>query len=235
MTTRQSGILLTHWDADIYVPRAANPWLQELVVYSLLFGHVVVRDVDIFQNTSLGHHFATSDLDFQILVELARNNCIEILTLPPETYKDINANPLIAPFTARSERHAAFRSFKGDKWQPELWQQDLCLRLDAALNRIPLRYQAPFPVGNDFAPLLARILGGSPVRAVRWFSDIGDEARKKFIELCADDLAWERFLLEERRKDSIVGQGQGFYRTAAYQCAKEFPESERRYAILFSP
>ncbi|MBZ5627447.1 MAG: hypothetical protein LAO06_01110 [Acidobacteriia bacterium] len=227
MTTSQSSILLTHWDPDIYVPQVATPWLQELVLYSLLFGHVVVRDVDIFQNLSIGRHLVISDTDFQILVELVRNGCIEILTLRPESYKGMQTDPLIAPFTARSERHSASRSHMGEKWQPEAWQQDLCLRLDAALYKIPFRYQAPFPDRNDFAPLLGKQLSGEPVRCVSWFKDIRDDARNKFIELCADDSLWESFLLRGAGKKAIVGEGQGFYRTAAYQCAKEFPASER--------
>jgi hypothetical protein len=227
MTTSQSSILLTHWDPDIYVPQVAVPWLQELTLYSLLFGQVVVRDVDIFQNLSIGRHLATSDTDFQILVELVRNGCVEILTLRPEGYKDIRANPRIAPFTARSERHSASRSHMGEKWQPEVWQQRLCLKLDAALNETPFRYQARFPESNDFAPLLANVLSGEPVKNVAWFKDIGDDARSKFLKLCASDSLWESFLLVDCHQKSIVGEGQGFYRTAAYQCAKAFPASER--------
>jgi len=227
MTTSQSSILLTHWDSDIYVPQIATPWLQELVLYSLLFGHVVVRDVDIFQNLAIARHLMTSDTDLQILIELVRKGCVEILTLHPEAYKDSRVDPHIAPFTARSERHSATRSYMGKKWQPELWQQDLCLRLDVNLKNVSFRYQAPFRDSNDFAPRLAKVLSGQPVRHVSWFKDIGDDARNKFLELCADDSLWESFLLNEGHKESVVGEGQGFYRTAAYQCAKEFPASER--------
>ena len=232
MTTSQSSILLTHWDPDIYVPQVAAPWVQELVLYSLLFDHVVVRDLDIFLNSSIGRHLATSEMDLQILVELVRNGCIEIVTLRPESYKNIKANPAIAPFTARAERQSKYRSHRGEKWKPEAWQEALCLRLDAFLNGIRFRHQAPFPEENDFAPRLAKVLSGSPVRSVPWFRDISDGARNKFIELCSDDSLWESFLIDERAKESIVGKGLGFYRGAAYQCAREFPKSERALCNL---
>src|SRR5438128_2201584 len=158
MTTSQSSILLTHWDPDIYVSQAAAPWVQELVLYSLLFDHVVVRDVDIFLNSSIGGHLATSETDLQIFVELVRNGCIEIVTLRPENYKNIRAKPAIAPFTARAERQSTHRSHRGRKWKPKAWQEELCLRLDALLNKISFRYQAPFPEENDFAPRLVKEL-----------------------------------------------------------------------------
>jgi hypothetical protein len=227
VTTGQSSILLTHWDPDIYVPQVAVPWVQELVLYSLLFEHIIVRDLDIFLNSSIGRRLATSDTDLQIFVELVRNGCIEILTLHAKRYEDINAKPEISPFTARSERQSAFRSHLGEKWHPEDWQEELCLKLDAFLQEIRFRYQADFPADNDFAPRLARTISGSRVRSVPWFKDISDEATKKFVELCADDSLWESFLLNERRRTSIVGEGLGFYRGTAYQCAREFPESER--------
>jgi len=227
MDANQSAILLTHWDPDIYVPQVATPWLQELVVHSLLFGHVVVRDVDVFQNLHIGRYLTESYVDFEIFVELVRNGCVEILTLRPESYKNLKANPGIAPFTARSERHSASRSHMGEKWHPEEWQEALCLRLDAALNRVALRYQAPFPAQNDFAPRLASVLRGEPAKNVPWFRDIEGDAREKFIELCAGDDLWESYLLADCGEKEIVGQGQGFYRTAAYQCARKFPHSER--------
>jgi hypothetical protein len=232
MTTSQSSILLTHWDPDIYVAQHAAPWVQELVLYSLLFDHVVVRDLDVVLNSSISRHLATSETDFQIFVELVRNGCIEIVTLRPESYKNIQANPAVAPFTARAERQSRYRSHRGEKWKPEAWQENLCLRLDALLNKIPFRHQAPFPGENDFAPRLAKVLSGSPVRSVPWFRDITDEARNKFIELCADDSLWESYLRNERGKKSIVGEGLGFYRGAAYQCAREFRESERALCNL---
>jgi hypothetical protein len=226
MNADESSVLLTHWDPDIYVPQVATPWLQELFLYSLLFGRVVVRDVDIFQNPHISRQLATSKEDFEVFTELAKNRCIEILTLPPCDYKDIETKPSVAPFTARAERHSKSRSFKGERWQPEDWQRALCLRLDAALKSVPMRHMADFPPGNDFATRLARTLSGSPIKSIPWFSEISDDAKSTFIELCADDIRWENFL-RGRGKKSIVGEGQGFYRTAAYQCAKEFPESER--------
>jgi hypothetical protein len=201
--------------------------MQELILYSLLFGHVVVRDVDLFHNLSIGRQLIGSDTNFQILVELVRNGCVEVLTLRPESYPNITANPHVAPFSARSERHSVSRSYAGEKWQPDEWQQNLCLKLDAALNGIRFRYQAQFPEDNDFARRLAGELSKDSIKNVPWFKEIGVDAKRRFSELCANDSDWERFLRDECRKESIVGEGQGFYRTAAYQCAKQFPASER--------
>ncbi len=224
--TNQSSILLTYWDPDIYVPQVATPFLQELFLYSLLFGEVVIRDVDLFLNPFIGRQLASSESDFRLLVELIQNNCVQILTLPPALYRGVESDPTIEPFSARSERHQKSCSFKGEQWRPEEWQKVLCLKLDAAVNGTRLRSMAPFPSRNDFAPRLAWALDLDPTSKFPWFTDITGEAKHTFKRLCVDDQAWESFLRADNR-ESIVGEGQGFYRTAAYQCAKKCGESQR--------
>lgn len=54
-------LLLNHWDPGMY-PSDPHPLIEELVIHLLAYGHVMLKDVDLFMNEEIvtflsrGHH-----------------------------------------------------------------------------------------------------------------------------------------------------------------------------------
>jgi hypothetical protein len=223
-------VLLTHWDAEVYPFRRGDRWLKELIISSLLFGEVLVRDVDLFMTPALAERLRRSATDLETLLELIRNGCVEVLTLPPKEYENcsgISTDPQDAPFTARAQRHLASRSFAGQKWNPTPWQWELCKKLDEVVVTERGKWQSirgmkDFSSQNMFASELGQILQDrltQPPDELPQFPPIDEESAKMLIRLCRGEVPWEDFLRASGAQ-KIEGQGQGFYRTAVYQCAE---------------
>jgi len=49
--------MLTHWDPEMYPSRPIPP-LAEIVINLLAYGHVVLKDVDLFMNETIVSHLS---------------------------------------------------------------------------------------------------------------------------------------------------------------------------------
>jgi hypothetical protein len=221
-------IVLTHWNAGILGPHAQNRILPELVVYSLLYDEVFIREEDLITNRRITG-LLKDKTKRETFEEFLRLGLVKLLKLPLQQYSvHIKFPPDRLPISARAEEHERRRSYKGRMWKATTWEWELFKRLDSVVAEAPSasRFHAPFPATNTFASELGEILenpskydlGNHSV-----FRYLSQETIDAFKIFCSEPEAWLRFLRDQPDPPTIVGASQGFYRTAAYQCLKYLP------------
>ena len=97
--------MLTHWDPEMY-PDNPIPLIQELVIYILTYGHVQLKDVDLFMNEDVVSCLSgrprtlPSISNWDLFASLIRTKRITVLTADPSRGLDPDA-----PISAAAEDH----------------------------------------------------------------------------------------------------------------------------------
>jgi hypothetical protein len=228
MQESPSRIILTNWNAGVFHSSATPRLLPELIIYSLLYDEVLIREEDLITNRVVTG-LLSEENNFAIFSEMLISGLVKLLRLPAETYPlGRKYDPLRLPISSRVEEHQLRRTYKGKPWKPTSSQWRLFQRLDEIVVRFPdaSRYHTPFPQENPFAAQLGEILenrdsygfASHPV-----FSYIDPKTADQFAVFCRDSEAWLRFLHKRGITNPIVGPDAGFYRSAAYQCSAFLP------------
>lgn len=218
-------VMLTHWDPGMYPPRPIPP-LAELAINLLAYGHVVLKDVDLFMNERIVSHLSTTRnpaslprQNWEVFASLMRTGRITVLTADPARGLDPDR-----PFLSAAEDHYKNRSYAGVRWQHyDEDRRHFCSQLDSLC--VPLGICRPrcTPPSdrNTFAELLRDVLTNSNTawRSRPQFAGITDATAALFADFCACPEHAIQFLERKGRKD-ILGKDQGFYRTRLYQCAQ---------------
>jgi hypothetical protein len=233
--TTHETLLLTHWDPDIYSPRQRPRNLTELILFALIYGKVAIQDGPLILNDYLLKDLQSPNL-FDCFSELLRNGFVKILSVDPNDYKGpTEADPSKKPISARAEEQCKYRTFKGKDWLPAPWESEIYCRLDKVVRKSHLRAVKKFPAENVFKRNLEFILANraqNQLRARPPFRTINDRVADTFITFCQDNDAWKRFLRNHGVPKSKIKE-KDFYRSAAYQCAAKFPNSNRSLRNLF--
>ena len=221
-------IVLTHWNAGVFRSHMIPHLLPELVVYSLLYDEVLIREEDLLTNRRITSLLG-DQLQFEIFSELLGAGLVKLLRLPTSLYPGGRRfDPEILPISARAEEHQERRTYKGKPWRATAREWALFRRLDRIVvdRERASRPHSKFPFDNPFATKLAAILenrqayrlGQHPV-----FSHLDPQTADAFARFCREPEAWQRFLHKRGVKSPIVGPDAGFYRSAAYQCSAFLP------------
>lgn len=226
-TRRQ--LILTNLNPSVYAKKYVSSFLPELLIYSLLYEEVLIREDDLIVNKVLTNHLAEPE-NLRVFEELLSTGVVRLLCLAKKEYgPGLRRDPLRQPISARAEEHERRRSYKGRPWRASARQWQLYSRLDTLVCAHPkesVRVQKPFPAGNQFASELAEILEDREsyrLRHRRAFNDIDDEMADAFLSFCWIPDAWTQFLAGRGVRNPLQGTGGDFYRTAAYQCLEMFP------------
>lgn len=230
-------IILTNLNPSVYTQRYISTFLSELVINSLLYDEVLIREGDLITNRSITKYLRGDSEALAVFKELLATGAVKVLHLRAESYpSSLKFDPKHQPLRTRAEDHSRRRSYKGRPWKPYRWECELFDRLDDVLRESPdykmqnrLAIQRPFPDYNDFAAKLKETLllrDRNRLRERRPFRDIDDRLADKFIDFCTDLEAWIRFLYENGVKKPLLGPEGMFYRTAAYQCLEFFEHSK---------
>lgn len=225
---RHQQIILTHWNAGVFRSPSLPLLLPELVIYSLLYDEVLIREEDLLTNRAVTD-LLSDENNFAVFSELLIAGLVKLLLLPLDIYPPGRKfDPVRLPISARAEEHQLRRSYKGKPWKPTTREEQLFRRLDEIVTKFPSasRYHAPFARGNPFAAQLAEILenrksyqlASHPV-----FGYLDEKTADQFATFCRDPDAWRRFLRDHGVTNPIVGPDAGFYRSAAYQCSVFLP------------
>jgi hypothetical protein len=216
MKGRESRIVLTHWNAGVFHSSSTPRLLPELVIYSLLYDEVLIREEDLITNRAVTR-LLSEENNFAVFSELLTSGLVKLLRLPIDAYpRDRKFDPMRLPISSRVEEHQLRRTYKGKPWKPTSTEWQLFQRLDEIVTTFPSasRYHAPFPKENPFATQLGEILenresyklSSHPV-----FSYIDQEAADQFAVFCREPEAWLRFLRSKGIAKPIVGPDAGFY------------------------
>lgn len=217
-------IILTHWNAGVFRPASLPQLLPELVIYSLLYDEVLIREEDLLTNRAVTG-LLSDENNFAVFSELLISGLVKLLRLPLEIYPPKRQfDPVRLPISARVEEHQLRRTYKGKPWKPTSRQWQLFRRLDEIVTRFPSasRYHAPFARGNPFAAQLAEILENRKsyqLKSHPVFGYLDEKTADQFSTFCHDPEAWRRFLYDQGATNPILGPDAGFYRSAAYQCS----------------
>jgi hypothetical protein len=205
-------------------PSDPHPLIEEIVIDLLAYGHVMLKDVDLFMNEDIvtalsrGRHRSTGVSMWDLFASLVHTNRVTVLTADPSRGLDPDA-----PFSAAAADHAQRRGHAGQRWReytPE--RQAFCRKLDElCVGAKVCRPREQPPKQNMFAKLLHDILMDEDEmwRSRRQFQHITGENAKVFAEFCIDPAKAIAFLERTPQFDEIVNRDQGFYRTRVYQCA----------------
>jgi hypothetical protein len=221
-------IILTHWNAGVFHSESLPQLLPELVIYSLLYDEVLIREEDLLTNRAITGLLSDED-NFSLFSELLISGLVKLLRLPLESYTPGRKfDPTLLPISARAEEHQLRRSYKGKPWRPTRREWQLFERLDEVVRKFPSasRYHASFAQGNQFAAQLAEILENrKPYRLTSHpvFRYLDEQTADQFLKFCRDPEAWQRVLRDQGVTNPIVGPDAGFYRSAAYQCSELLP------------
>src|SRR3990172_4907024 len=111
-------IILTHWNAGVFDSSTVSQLVPELLVYSLLYDEVLIREEDLITN----HHIVRlldQPTERRVFEELLAEGFIKLLRLPPEAYPPSGRryDPERLPISARVEEHELRRTYKGKPWK----------------------------------------------------------------------------------------------------------------------
>lgn len=219
-------IILTDLNPSVYKQEYLSSFLSELVIHSLLYDQVLIREGDLICNRHLTNLLRDQEA-FQIFAELLKAGAIRLLRVSPDSlFPDLRCDPIIHPLSARAEDHMRRRSYRGRPWKPKSWEVEIFSRLDPIIidsNANVL--QSEFPIENGFAAELKAILSSRKLNHLkdhRAFRDITDRMADKFMSFCTDQEEWVRFLHKKGMKSPLINSERGFYRTAGYQCLEFF-------------
>lgn len=223
-----SAIILTHWNAGVFHSTSLPQLLPELVIYSLLYDDVLIREEDLLTNRAITR-LLSEENNFGVFSELLISGLVKLLRLPSAMYpQGRRFDPVRLPISARVEEHQLRRSYKGKPWKPTSREWLFFRRLDEIVTKFPSasRYHAPFDQGNTFAAQLAEILENRelyrlPSHPV--FRYLDEKTADQFLTFCRDPDAWRRFLHDQGITNPIIGPDASFYRSAAYQCSAFLP------------
>lgn len=223
---KKRRIILTNINASVFKPRFCVTFLSELIVNSLLYDEIFIREGDLIGNRILTEYLK-DEFAFQIFSELLSVGAIKILRLSSNSYpSNIRRSPRLFPISARAEDQEINRSDAGKPWKATKWEWELFSRLDKVLKGSSKshRRQRPFPEENMFSSELSELLVHRQEYKLdkrTAFRDIHPRMAEQFIKFCCEPEAWRRFLRDHRIK-TPYGSGRDFYRTQAYQCAERF-------------
>jgi hypothetical protein len=238
-TVEKRRIILTHWNAGVFASGELPNLLPELVVYALLYDEVLIREEDLFTNRQIMRLLA-EDENFQFFEELLVSGLVRLLRLPVGDYPSGRRfDPIRLPISARVEEHQLRRTYKGGPWKPARWEWRLFEKLDRILyeNRSAWEFHVSFPAGNSFAAELAEVLEHRESYGLAshpLFRRIDPKTADAFILFCREPGAWQRFLHDQGVTSFIAGPDGGFFRSAAYQCAKLLPTPRRAQRLIES-
>jgi hypothetical protein len=229
MTNRpQRQIVLTHWNAGVFRSATLPNVLPELIIYSLLYDEVLIREEDLITNRWIMRLLSEAS-NFALFSELLVSGFVKLLRLPLGFYPaGRRFDPIRLPISARVEEHELRRTYKGSAWKPTQWEWAVFRSLDEIVgnHQSASRFHAPFPEDNPFAAQLADLLDNREayrLKAYRAFRSLDDQTAEQFSAFCHDPEAWRRFLRERGVANPIIGPDAGFYRSAAYQCSSYLP------------
>jgi len=100
-------VLLTHWDPGMY-PGHPLPLIPELVINLLAYGHVVLKDVDLFMNERIVPYLTEDPGHWEAFASLIGTKRITVLTPDPSRGLDPTA-----PFFSAAQDHASRHTFAG--------------------------------------------------------------------------------------------------------------------------
>jgi len=206
-------VLAAHWDADLY-PRDSRPITQELVLHILRHGNVLIKDVDLLLNPAIRTELSEKGIrtQFRSLLETGR---IKVL-LPPLKSTKFDLDPTRYPLTAMARERHNKRPHKFRIWQFREPYQRFCAILDPIIaNTNAIKFRADYPLGNDFAATLYRVLTEQSWRARREFKGI-DRMVDRYAEYCLNP----EDALKDLRDQNVTPLATEFYRTIAYQCVR---------------
>jgi hypothetical protein len=212
--SQSQQIVLTHWNAGVF--------------------HSTCREEDLLTNRAITGLLSDED-NFAVFSELLGAGLVKLLLLPLSVYPlGRRFDPVRLPISARAEEHQIRRSYKGKPWNPTKREERLFRRLDELVTGSPAsaRYHAPFVPGNPFAAQLGEILDNRSsyqLSSHPVFGYLDETTADQFSAFCNKPEEWRRFLYDHGVTNPIVGPDDGFYRSAAYQCANFLPT---RRAIL---
>ena len=221
-------IILTHWNAGVFNSATASHLIPELVVYSLLYDEVLIREEDLLTNRHIVR-LLDQPTERRIFEEFLTEGLVKLLRLPLSAYPfGRKYDPERLPLSARVEEHEIRRSYKGKPWRATSNDWRVFRSLDRIIvdNPIASRFHAPFPSENPFAEQLGKLLEERHdfhLNSNPSFRHIDPKTADKFIEFCRKPEAWLRFLKDAGAKKVITGPDGGFYRSAAYQCSYFLP------------
>jgi hypothetical protein len=151
-------IILTHWNAGVFRSSSLPQLLPELIIYSLLYDEVLIREEDLLTNRSVTG-LLSDEHELAVFSELLISGPVKLLRLPLEIYPPGRKfDPERLPISARVEEHQVRRSYKGKLWKPTSRQWQLFRRLDEIVTNFPSasRYHVPFAEGKP----ICRSVGG---------------------------------------------------------------------------
>jgi hypothetical protein len=221
-------IILTHWNAGVFKRDALPQLIPELVVFSLLYDEVLIREEDLLTNRSI-IALLSDDAVFSIFEELLAAGIVRLLRLPLQNYPPGRRyDPVRLPISARAEEHELRRTYRGRPWKPTANEWRFFARLDEVVVHNPAssRFHTDFAPRNLFADELAEVLENRHAYRLRFhpvFRYIPSETADSLIRFCREPGSWLRFLHDAGITNPIVGPDGGFYRSAAYQCFELLP------------
>jgi len=78
-------IVLNHWNASALKRASARALLPELVIYSLLYDELLIREEDLITNRTICKELS-DDANFTVFSELLICGFIKILRIPTTSY-----------------------------------------------------------------------------------------------------------------------------------------------------
>jgi hypothetical protein len=231
-------IILTNLNSSVFSNKYISSFLAELVINSLLYDQVLIREGDLICNRHLTSYLSDHADAFEVFADLLRVGAVRLLRVDPKSLSsDLERDPIGQPVSARAEDHMRHRSYAGRDWKPRTWEWKLYERLDDVLKQSnAFQIQKSFQEKNVFAAELKNILVNRDKNGLqdrRPFRDINDHMADKFIAFCSDPEAWRRFVSDKGGRKYRGGEG-GFYRTAGYQCLQFFEHRRGMERLLES-
>jgi len=228
-----SPIMMTHWDPGMY-PDKPIPLIQELVVNILAYGHVELKDVDLFMNEEIVSYLSQPPIDgisnWDLFVSLVRTKRVTVLT--PDKGRRLSEK---TPLYSAARDHARKRGHAGQRWLKfDEERKAYCQKLDKLLipeNACRPR-QAPPRNRNSFAETMYDILTDENTewRQRDAFRHISADNAKLIASFCAEPQKAIEFL-QARGDTDIVNRDQGFFRTRLYQCTGKLANDWERWSF----
>lgn len=232
-------VILTNWNAGVFSSKELPHLLPELVVYTLLYDEVLIREEDLLTNRQVTRLLSKND-NCRFFEAMLASGLVRLLRLPISEYPEGRRfDPVRLPISARAEEHELRRSYKGKPWKPTRREWRLFERLDRIVYDYPSasRPHTDFPAGNAFADELADVLEGregyQPSRHPL-LRKIDPKTVDNFIAFCREPEAWQRFLHNQGVDSVISGPDGRFFRSAAYQCSSLLPNPGRIQRLVES-